>query len=364
MNCFDSLPVIFVIIPVYKAEKYIAQAMDSVLGQPYKNIRIVCVDDGSPDDSISILRDYEKRHENIHVIRQENGGVSKARNTGIDYVLRCCGERDYLTFLDADDLWAKNATAELHMDIADHPDCIGYRHVRCTEDLRSAAPSPGLKAQLLAGGTQSLWCHMGHPFAAVLYSCQLLRNYSIRFVENLSYAEDSIFRFTCFYLAEQVKLVDRVLYCYRINLASAMHRRKYGTEYMPPIIRGYLKTAEFLRPYENERRGSTKFCHIMAGVHAIEMVEEHYQKFRSNRIIEKFLSENPDISEAIRQLNRNDLAQKHQKLYDEYHTAPMRFRLRCRLSGICIWWMDVGKKIALLMKIWQRKRFPMSNKYL
>ena len=70
-------PVIHVIIPVYKAEKYIAQTLDSVIGQPYPNIQIICVDDGSPDDSIAILRDYEHRYENIHVIRQENGGVSK-----------------------------------------------------------------------------------------------------------------------------------------------------------------------------------------------------------------------------------------------------------------------------------------------
>lgn len=100
-------PTIYVIIPVYKAEKYIAQTLNSVLSQPYTNIEIICVDDGSPDDSISILRDYEKQYENVYVIRQENCGVSRSRNTGIDYALEHCSDGDYLTFLDADDLWTK-----------------------------------------------------------------------------------------------------------------------------------------------------------------------------------------------------------------------------------------------------------------
>lgn len=86
MNC-KQYPQISVIVPVYNAEKYVAQTLDSVLAQPYPNIQIVCVDDGSPDGSAFVLQDYAQKHNNIHVIRQKNAGVSAARNTGIEYVL-------------------------------------------------------------------------------------------------------------------------------------------------------------------------------------------------------------------------------------------------------------------------------------
>lgn len=354
---------VYVVIPVYKAEKYIARTLDSVLAQPYPNIRIVCVDDGSPDHSIDILRAYEAKYSNVHVIRQENAGVSAARNAGIEYVLRE-DDNGYLTFLDSDDLWAKNAAACFEEDLTGHPDCVGYRYVRCSDDLTKAADSPGLEARELPGGSRSLWCHSDYPFGAVLYSCRFLKTYPIRFVDKLSYAEDSIFKFTCFYLAERIKLVDRVLYCYRINAASAMHKRKYGTDYMPPIIRGYLKTAEFLRPYENEQRGSAGFAYIMAGIHAMEMAQEHYRKFRSAQGLERFLQENPDIDETIRLLDRRDLSEKHQQLYDQYHRSPLRFRLRCHLEGLKQGLMDHLKKLPPITKTLHQKRFPMPNEYL
>ena len=354
---------IHVIIPVYNAEEYIAQTMDSVLNQPYKNIHIVCVNDGSTDRSIDILCSYAQRYANVHVLHQENAGVSAARNTGIEYVLGG-GTDDYLTFLDADDLWAKNASMCFMEDLADHPDCVAYRYVRCSEDLKKAAEAPGLAARELPGGKNSLWCHYDYPFGAVLYSCQFLKTYPVRFVDKLCYAEDSIFKFTCFYLAERIRLVDRVLYCYRINEASAMHKRKYGTDYMPPIIRGYLRTAEFLQPYENEQRGSSKFCNIMAGVHAMEMAEEHYRLFRSARSLEQFLQENPDIAESIRLLDRKDLSANHQQLYDQYHSSPLRFRLRCHLGGLKQEATDHLKKLPLIMNTQNKKRFPMPNEYL
>ena len=360
----DHMPVIHVIIPVYKAEKYIAQTLDSVLAQPYPNIEIVCVDDGSPDGSIFILWEYEKMHENIHEIQQENGGDSKARNTGIEYVLSRCADTDYIAFLDADDLWVKDVSAGFCDDLSGYPDFVGYQYVRCSEDLRSTAPASEFNAQQLPGGSKNVWCHLIQPFTAALYSCQLLRTYSVRFIENLCYAEDHIFRNTCLFLAQQIRLVDRVMYCYRINPASAMHHRKSGMDDKPDIIRGYLKTAVFLQPYENEQRGSSKFCNIMAGVHAMEMAEEHYRKFRSARSLERFLQENPNITETIRRLDRNDLSENHQQLYDRYHSSPLRFRLRCYLEGLKQVTMDQLKKLPPIANRLYLKRFPIPNEYL
>ncbi|MGB3758607.1 MAG: glycosyltransferase family 2 protein [Rivularia sp. (in: cyanobacteria)] len=87
-----------VIIPVYNAEKYVADAIKSVLSQTYENIEILIIDDGSPDKSIEVCHNFKDPR--IQIIRQKNRGLAGARNTGIRHA-----QGDYLAFLDADDIW-------------------------------------------------------------------------------------------------------------------------------------------------------------------------------------------------------------------------------------------------------------------
>ena len=90
--------VISVIIPIYNMEAYLARCLDSVINNTYRNLEIICIDDGSKDGSLEILRQYEKKDSRIVVIAKENGGVSSARNAGLD---RMTGE--FVVFIDPDD---------------------------------------------------------------------------------------------------------------------------------------------------------------------------------------------------------------------------------------------------------------------
>lgn len=89
---------ISIIVPVYKVEAYLPRCVDSILAQTYKNLDIILVDDGSPDNCGKICDDYAKKDDRITVIHQPNGGLSDARNAGI---VKAKGA--YLTFLDSDD---------------------------------------------------------------------------------------------------------------------------------------------------------------------------------------------------------------------------------------------------------------------
>ena len=89
---------ISVIIPVYKAEDTICRCLDSLLNQPHDNAEIILVNDGSPDSSGEICKEYAEKHPEIIYIEKENGGVSTARNMGLDIA---CG--DYVVFVDSDD---------------------------------------------------------------------------------------------------------------------------------------------------------------------------------------------------------------------------------------------------------------------
>ena len=91
---------ISVIIPVYNAERFVAQTLDSVLEQTYENWEAILVNDGSTDNSLDILQKYAQKDARFKIIDKKNGGVSAARNDGLK---KAAGE--YITFLDADDLW-------------------------------------------------------------------------------------------------------------------------------------------------------------------------------------------------------------------------------------------------------------------
>ncbi len=91
-------PLISVIIPVYNVEKYLHRCLDSVIAQTYQNLEIICVDDGSIDESGRICDQYAVRDARLKVIHQENQGLSAARNRGLD-----AAEGEYIAFVDSDD---------------------------------------------------------------------------------------------------------------------------------------------------------------------------------------------------------------------------------------------------------------------
>ena len=91
-------PKISVIIPVYNVEQYLPRCLDSIIGQTFSDLEIVCVNDGSPDNSDKILLEYAKKDPRIKIITQENGGLSAARNTGLKNI-----SGEYVSFIDSDD---------------------------------------------------------------------------------------------------------------------------------------------------------------------------------------------------------------------------------------------------------------------
>lgn len=89
---------ISVIIPIYNAEKYLRQCLDSVINQSYQNLQIICIDDSSIDSSLSILNEYKEKDNRIEIIHKNNEGVSFARNVGLDIA-----NGEYILFVDSDD---------------------------------------------------------------------------------------------------------------------------------------------------------------------------------------------------------------------------------------------------------------------
>lgn len=110
---------ISIIVPVYKVEKYLKRCVNSLLCQTYRNIEIILVDDGSPDNCPDICDEYASRDSRIKVIHKNNGGLSDARNIGIE---NSTGE--YLSFVDSDDWVKKDFIEELYNNMIREQACI------------------------------------------------------------------------------------------------------------------------------------------------------------------------------------------------------------------------------------------------
>ena len=89
---------ISIVVPVYNVEKYLPQCLDSLIGQTYQDLEIICVNDGSTDGSFKILKQYAEKDQRVRILNRENRGVSESRNEGIHYV-----KGDWLMFVDSDD---------------------------------------------------------------------------------------------------------------------------------------------------------------------------------------------------------------------------------------------------------------------
>lgn len=105
-------PKVSIIIPVYNAENYLEQCLDSVINQSYTNIEIICVNDGSKDNSLEIVEKFSRKDNRIIVISTDNKGTSSARNTGMSVM-----SGDYFTFIDSDDWYDLNLLEECVQDI-------------------------------------------------------------------------------------------------------------------------------------------------------------------------------------------------------------------------------------------------------
>ncbi len=105
------MPKISVIVPVYKVEAYLRRCVDSILAQTFQDFELILVDDGSPDNCPAICDEYAAKDSRVHVIHQKNGGLSAARNAGIDWAFANSNSK-YLTFVDSDD-WIHKAYLEV-----------------------------------------------------------------------------------------------------------------------------------------------------------------------------------------------------------------------------------------------------------
>lgn len=187
-----------IIIPAYNVDKYIHRALESTIGQTYKNIEIAVVDDGSTDETLNIVKKYASKDSRIIVIHQENQGVSSARNNGLEAI-----SGDYLLFLDSDD-WLEKDTVELMLQLAekniDKLICVDRNFAYFNNnDIYLLEQNVDEKSALL-DKEKSLKCIVNHKYnlqssCYKLFRRDIILRYQLSFNMELFHGEDGFFVF-------------------------------------------------------------------------------------------------------------------------------------------------------------------------
>ena len=210
-----------VIIPVYKVEKYLSECVDSVINQKLNNIEIILVDDGSPDACPQICDEYQEKYDYVKVIHKPNGGLSSARNAGIE-----AATGDYLIFMDSDDWWNPDVDVNAMLaKVCEHPDVEmflfssldyieGEGYYRRSEHDRLSA----VRTDTVEHYYQDLLCNGNleiHAATKILKRDFLIQN-SLTFKEGIV-SEDNEWILRVLRSLNSVVIINQPLYIYRAN---------------------------------------------------------------------------------------------------------------------------------------------------
>ena len=227
-------PKISVIVPVYNVEKYLRQCLDSILAQTFTDFELLLIDDGSLDTSGTICDEYAALDSRVRVFHKENGGVSSARNLGIDE-----SKGELICFVDSDD-WVEENYCQTIVDNIGDADIMYFSEVWNYKDGCIAVYSSGecscndkLEIEneirhMIENRARHNYC--GYTWNKVFVS-KIIRDNNIRFVEGLSVSEDEIFTLDFCVNASRLKTIFAPIYNYRYFEAGLTLRVKSVDEW-------------------------------------------------------------------------------------------------------------------------------------
>ena len=207
---------ISIIIPVYNVEGYLAECLNSVVNQTYRNIEIIIVNDGSTDNSFSIIQQYQLQDERIKIINQENQGLSAARNAGIKKV-----SGEYIWFVDSDDYIAIDACEKIVEKLKQNNyDLLVVGRFRFGKDYKECDKISWGVDEIKFGEKYLLEAVSHGIFTASacnkIVRTTLLEQHNIYFERGILY-EDLYFTFKCLLHSEYIAMLEQPFYFYRQN---------------------------------------------------------------------------------------------------------------------------------------------------
>ena len=232
-----------VIIPVYNAEGTLRRCLDSITNQQFSDYELLLINDGSTDGSDAICREYASTYSCVRYLTKENGGVSSARNLGLEQA-----EGEYILFVDSDDYVSNGYFAGIDQELTQyHPDLLMFgaanigveKRVRITGAYQETEES-NIASRIADAMQRYLFSSLWNK---VFYR-QIIEQNHIRFEKNLSIGEDQVFLFTYAMHIRSVISIESILYNVDVSDGNSLSRkaRPYLTEQLMEVNRRMYAT--------------------------------------------------------------------------------------------------------------------------
>ncbi|MGS2779046.1 glycosyltransferase family 2 protein [Robertmurraya sp. GLU-23] len=290
---------ISIVVPIYKVEKYLEKCLDSIICQTYKNLEIILVNDGSPDRCKEICDDYCKKDHRVRVIHKENGGLSSARNAGIEIATG-----DYIGFVDGDDYIEKDMFETLYRLALEHNADV----VECSLNIVEGKSSTSIHSNgevEVGDNIYSLKRLLQFPYRNVAYN----KLYKKEMFESLRYPnklyEDGFVTYKIFHRIKKYVFIALPLYNYIKREESIMARQKQYS----------LKNLDGLEVQEERYEYLKK---VVSDKSILSLARRHY----FNQIIYHYSMLNKNKSIDPRGKYRNLIKDKISKNKEEFQNLP------------------------------------------
>ncbi|RHW42799.1 glycosyltransferase family 2 protein [Neobacillus notoginsengisoli] len=224
-----------IILPIYNSEKYLVHTIESVLNQSHKEIEVILVDDGSIDNSLQICKQYESSDNRVKVYKKENGGVSAARNFG----LNMAGGK-YIRFVDSDDLLPEESTSKL-VEAAEQQNAQVV--IGGFEERKYLKKSKVILERFNGGeevfsseefATKYLMLKRNKVINAPwnkLYCRTFLEEKNILFDAGMTLGEDLLFNLSCFRESEKIITILDIVYIYMVRPGQGLSQKYYENKF-------------------------------------------------------------------------------------------------------------------------------------
>lgn len=262
-----------IIIPVYNAEMFLKDCVDSIINQTYEDIEILLINDGSTDKTGNMCEEYAKKDQRIVVIHKENGGVSSARNVGINK-----SSGNYIMFVDSDD-WIENDTIHFLVNIQEKNDYDIIMFGAYHENLvLNTIQKSNCKSRILDYNSEVkkilpilIKTEQINPLWNKMYRSDIIKTNNITFEETINIAEDALFNYRFFLKINTCYILDECFYHYMIrNIESLTQRynpRKYNmliwvNDYMQQELQKYTECNEVIKALKHIRVKNIYSCFL------------------------------------------------------------------------------------------------------
>ncbi len=237
-----------VIVPVYNVQNYLKECLDSILNQTLKELELICIDDGSTDGSLEILKEYQKKDPRVIVLEQENLGAGAARNKGLKVA-----KGEFLSFLDSDDIFASGMLEEAYRRCmqTDAQICI-YQVLRYNDKTKKTFYDKGSFKKENAP-RKKVFSYRDMPEHILdsfqnwawnkLISHELVKKYDLKFQE-IYRTNDFLFVASCMILADRITLLEKKLVYYRVGMRNNCQATNY--KYPLDFLTAFYAVREFL----------------------------------------------------------------------------------------------------------------------